>query len=360
MNILHVVSSDRKISGVEIYLMTLGRELAARGDRVLFSTFEGRGFGDHLRREGFEVRPVRVRFKVDPIALGRLMRLCRSEQVDVIHTHLSTSSVIGTLAGRLAGVPCVSTVHGLNRKWSFLLANRIIAVSEAARANLLRQGVSESKLALVRNGVPCAALRRRALPRAEARQRLGLPQTGPVMATVATVVPAKGHACALEALGRLKNQWPDWRYLVVGDGPARPELEAAAQALGIADKVLFLGARDDVPEILSACDLFVFPSWREALPLALLEAMALGLPVAASAVGGIPEVVTPETGRLAPAQDAPALATAIREILAEPARASAMGEAGRRRAEEHFDLTRMVDGTRRVYEELCRRSGKPA
>lgn len=347
------VSAAHTIAGAEMHLITLAREFGARGHRVLITTFTGRPFGDRLREMGLDVRPVTLglRWKVAPRALREMVKLIRAEKVDIVHTHLSTSSINGTIAARLAGIPAVSTVHGLNHKGSFLLAHHLITVSEAAKANLRRQRVPEEKITVVHNGVD---LRRFSSPRPreEARRRLNLPPDALVVGNIARLAEIKGYQYALEAIAKVKHEWPTLRYVIVGQGSELPMWQAQVRTLGIGDHVVFLGFRADVPEILSALDVLLFPSLMEAMPMALLEAMAMRVPVVATNVGGIPEVLGEGTGILVPPKDSDAIAGALRRLLKDPQARQRLGAAGRQRVEKNFTLELMVDGTLEVYRRL--------
>ena len=163
---------------------------------------------------------------------------------------------------------------------------------------------------------------------------LGIPEETPLIITVAVLRPPKGIDVMLQAMPDI----PDAHYLVVGDGDARSTLEAEAARLGLGDRVTFAGARADIPVMLATADLFVLPSLTEALPTVIAEAMAAGLPVVATDVGGTIEMVDQHTGIVVDAGDADQLATAISSLLSDPARSSAMGQAGREVAAERFDI----------------------
>jgi glycosyltransferase involved in cell wall biosynthesis len=171
------------------------------------------------------------------------------------------------------------------------------------------------------------------------------------------LVPIKGFDLLLQALPAILDALPASRLLLVGDGPDRPLLEAQARALGVADRVQLVGVHAQVAPFLAAADLLVAPSRNEGLGKALVEAMALGCPVVATRVGGIPTVVADgETGRLVPPEDPGALAQAVAELLGDPGLRQTMGEAGRRRAEQ-FSLAVMESRLLSLYRELCTQKG---
>jgi glycosyltransferase involved in cell wall biosynthesis len=229
--------------------------------------------------------------------------------------------------------------------------HKYLAVSRHVRDRLAAgAGVPARKLRIVANGIDPAAFARSADP--ALRARLAGSPDRPLVLTAARLSPQK----AIDGLLSAAVLVPDAIFAIAGDGPDRAALEARAQALGIAPRVRFLGPRDDIPELLAACDLFVLPSLFEGLPLSVLEAMAAGKPVAATRIPGTDEAVADgETGILVPPGDAPALAAAIRAFLSDPALARRAGEAGRERVRTRFTASAMVDGVVAAYEELLAR-----
>jgi len=183
------------------------------------------------------------------------------------------------------------------------------------------------------------------------RKELGLPEEGPVIGTVGRLVPIKGHEWLLKAAPRVLAEFPHATFVFLGEGPLLGQLQQLAAGLGISGHVMFMGARQDVPECLAAFDLFAFPSINEGMGRALIEAMAVGVPVVATRVGGIPDVVADgETGLLVPARDETALADALLKLLRDPARRQAYGQAARRSMDERFDVKAMVRAIDRLYD----------
>ena len=272
----------------------------------------------------------------------------------MIHTHLSTASLLGSAAARLAGVPAVATVHGLNTRTCFNWASHIIAVSNAVKQHLVGQGLSEGRITVIHNGVDLKLLSR-PYDRAAFRRVWGLPESAPVLVTVGRLVPEKGHRDLLRAFAQLIHhaEWRELRLLMVGGGILLAPLQAEAAELGLSDRVIFAGFQRDVPPFVQAADIFVLPSLREGLSLSALEAMALVKPVVACRVGGTPEVVVEgETGLLVAPSRPEELKHALDSLLRHPEQARAMGEAGARRVREAFDLEQMVSKIEEVYREL--------
>jgi glycosyltransferase involved in cell wall biosynthesis len=291
----------------------------------------------------------------------RLAALLRGRSVGILHAHCFFPTLWGLLAARLARVPFVFTRHHsdhhlrLGKRWHTRVdrwcargAARAIAVSEATRRIMVEQeGVPGARIAVVWNGqdAPRAPAEREIQ---QARASLHL-DGAPVCLVVARLHEEKGHAVLWRALPDVLREVPDLRVLCAGEGPHRDAIVAEVRRLGLERSVHFLGQRADVPALLALSSLVVLPSLAESFGLAALEAMCVGRPVVASRAGGLPEVVADgETGLLADVGDAEALAAAMRAVLRDPARASAMGEAGRRRA-SLFTGERMVRGYEAVY-----------
>lgn len=319
---------------------------------------------DPLREAGLEV--VRFTARSAPGMLARVPGIAaflRRWRADLLHCHLPLAGVVGRLAGRLAGVPVVYTEHNLLERyhpatrranlWTWGLQARVVAVSAEVAASIERHAGRRVPVQVVRNGVPVARLRRDPEAGAAVRGRLGIPLDAPLVGHVAVFRRQKRLDLWLETAREILRHRPDARFVLVGDGPLRRETEAAARRLGLAGTVHFTGLQDDVRPYLSAMDLLLITSEFEGLPLVLLEAMALELPVVATAVGGIPEVVRDGvTGRLVPFGEPETAAGAAVEVLADPAERIRLGQAGRRRVSEDFGTERMLSELEAVYREV--------
>jgi glycosyltransferase involved in cell wall biosynthesis len=286
---------------------------------------------------------------------------------DVLHTHLGYADVLGGLAGRLLGVPVVSTVHGhqwdgdrrerlrvgLQATVRRHAATRVIAVSDAARAAYLSSGADRDEhVVTIRNAVsPTPAVGDRRTLRAA----LGVGTDDLLVAMVSTLRPEKGHVHAVDAVRRLAPTFPALRLYVAGEGPSRPALERAAADLG--DRVVIAGFRPDAMTVIGAADVLLQPSLHDALPTTVMEAMAAGRAIVASAVGGIPELITDgESGVLvAPPVAGEALARALAPLLRDEARRERLGAGARARFER--DLSPDTWGRRlhEVYAEVAGR-----
>ena len=350
-----------QVGGAQTYVANLLPALAEEFDVVLAAHGSG-PLTDAASAAGVRFVPLRhVRRPISPWqdlrGLLELHRLCRRERPDILHTNSSKAGVLGCLAGFLAGVPVrVFTAHG----WAFMafsgtkarfylwthrlirrLATRIVCVAEQELALGVAVGAcSVERSVVIYNGIDVGAA-------IQARPD-GDP---PVVVTVGRLKAPKDYATLVQALGRL--QAGSFRAVLIGGGPDRPLVEEAIREHGLETGVELLGERDDVPEQLAEADVFALSSTSEGLPLSVIEAMAAGLPVVATAVGGVPElVVEGETGLLAPARDPEALAQALGQLLDDRGLRERLGEAGRARAEERFDLPRFREAHIALYRSL--------
>jgi glycosyltransferase involved in cell wall biosynthesis len=289
----------------------------------------------------------------------------RATQAQIVHTHLGNSDLLGGIAARSLGVPVVCTLHTtlwnarrdpVTRRVVGACCARIIAVSESARAEYLRhRWARERQVITIHNGIDLAA---EPGTGAAVRAELGLAPDDLVVAMVSALRPEKGHEVAIDAVERLRPRFPNLRLLIVGQGDLRERLAARAGRLGGA--VVLAGLRRDVMRVFDAADLCLHPSTREALPTTLMEAMAASVPVVATRVGGIPEVVTDGSdGLLVPAPaDPEPLAGALAQLLGDAAARRAMGAAARRTYEARFTADPWIWRTRAVYDEiLAERAG---
>jgi glycosyltransferase involved in cell wall biosynthesis len=295
-----------------------------------------------------------------------LLRAIRGTEATVFHAHLPAplTGKYGLLAAAMSRVPAiVATAHlvddvpvslraTLSQRLATTCVDRYVAVSGgAARRMRMRLRIPADRIQVIRNGIDVESFGRQADPRLKAT--LAGEGGRPVVLTVGRLDAQKGHTHLLAAAVHL----PGVALVLAGEGRERGDLERQAQALGIADRVRFLGHRDDVPDLLSVCDVFVLPSLYEGLPLAALEAMAAAKPVVATAIEGTDEaVVQGETGLLVPPGQPQELAAAIRLLLGDATLATRMGQAGRQRARREFSIGRMIDEISRTYDGLLDRS----
>nr|WP_246325268.1 glycosyltransferase [Dissulfurirhabdus thermomarina] len=328
---------------------------------------------EELRRSGFDVRVMpygaRQLRRFRPGLVRRLRRLARETGAHVVHAHRYRPTLYALLAARgLPGLRVVASVHGLNRfrsasrrladrlLWPGL--DRVVAVSEGVRRDVLaaHPWFPEARVRVIYNGIDVAAFARPGVDRAEARRRLGLPAEGWIWGTAGRLSPVKGHDVLLRAWAEGGLGARGASLALAGAGPLRDGLEVLAADLGIRGQVAFLGELRDMPLFYAALDGFVFPSRHEGFGLALVEALAAGLPAVASAVGGIPEVLGPlpaaGAAALVPPDDPGALAAALARFMeADAARRGTAAAAARARAGV-FDAARMLASLADLYREL--------
>jgi glycosyltransferase involved in cell wall biosynthesis len=350
-------------------------QLAAGLDRQRFAAqvvclLDGGPIADALRAADVPVEVLRLGRLYGPRGLAGLPRLAarwRAERPDVVHTYLVSANIYGTVAARLAGARAVVTTRrdtGFSRNWRLRLCeewlinprvDRVVAVSDAAADCARRErGLAEGRVVTIENGVDLAVWDPQRYDRGELRRRWGLAPEDAAVGVVARLSPVKGHADFLHAAARVASRAPRARFFVIGDGELRRGLEALAESLAIAGRVVFTGARDDVPQLLAMLDVVAVPSHTEGLSNALLEAMAMGRPVVATAVGSNPGVLHDgRTGRLVPARDPEALAAALLELAEDRDAAEALGRAARGSVRERFDVARMVARHQELYSTLC-------
>jgi glycosyltransferase involved in cell wall biosynthesis len=353
MRIVQFITPSQ-IGGAEVHVLSLAARLRRRGHEVTVVCPRGRALERELRARGLPLWAPRTTGKFDPATLLRLAGRLRRWRADVLHTHLSTASLLGSLAARLVGVPAIATVHGLNTRTCFRFAGRLIAVSQAVKQHLVAQGVPADRIRVIYNGIDLP-LGPKAARRDLAAGMMRLSQAV-VVGTVGRLGPEKGHRYLLEAVAELarRRELPPIQVLIVGEGRELVALRALAARLGIAERVTFAGFQRDVWPYLAAMDVFVLPSLKEGLSLSALEAMALGKPVVASRVGGTPEVVEDGvTGMLGPPRDGSALAEALASLLGRRQAMAEMGKAGRQRVAERFDAERMANQIEHLYREAA-------
>jgi glycosyltransferase involved in cell wall biosynthesis len=359
--VLHTESSPG-LGGQEVRTLSEARWIAERGWRVLLAGQPEGRFVDRARTAGLEVVGVRMRGAWDLGAACALRGLIHRERVSIVHTHSSVDAWVGGLAARAAAVPVVRTRHvsiRIRRRWNPVyrwLADRVITSGEAIRSLVVEAGVDPRRVVAIPAGVDLGEFtgghdgeddRGR-------RVREGLGLSRPVIGSVAMFRGSKGHVHLLDAFAAVHARHPAARLLLVGDGIRRPWVEGLAKDRGLAGEVVFTGFRNDVPELLGAMDCFVLASTRtEGVPQSLLQAFAAGVPVVASAIGGIPEIVEDgKTGLLVPPEDAATLARAIESVLGDRPGAEARARAARRVVEERFSHGASVSRLLALYDEV--------
>lgn len=374
MIVVAELAGSASYGGGERYLELLCEHLDPSRFRPILICPEPGSFVGRMQARGTDVRVVHLEPLLNPFALMRLVRVLSDEQVTILQTHGARANFYGRVAGWLAGVPAViSTVHNsiadyeVNRlkRWIYSAAlrvtlpwvKRIICVSDAIRLDVAEDDASAASLTeTIHNGVD-RLMFQTPVDRTKIRREFGLTD-GPLLVTVARLTPPKGHGDLIEALALLREQWPQLQCLCVGDGELREPLEVLVAARGLSSMCRFVGSRDDVMEFYAAADVVVLPSHSEGFPFVILEALAMGKPVIATRVNGVPEVIEHmKTGLLVNVRDVNGLASAIESLLKHPERAMQLGLDGRVVVQARFTVDRMVEKTVAVFDEALRAEG---
>ncbi len=311
-------------------------------------------------------------------ALAGMVALMRRERPDVVHTHMAKAGTVGRIAARLTGVPVViHTYHGhvfhgyfSPRKTQVFLTieralgratNRIVVVGDGQRDEIAAFGVaSREKLVPIRLGLELERFLDAERYRGLLRRELGLTDDAPVVGIVARLVPIKAHEDFFQAALLVRQAYPAARFLVVGDGERRVELERLVDSLGLRPSVRFLGWRQDLPQVYADLDVVALASRNEGSPVALIEALAAARPVVSTAVGGVPEVVVSgQTGLTVPPSDPAALAAGVLDLLQDAQRAQRFGAQGRQHVYPRYAWTRLVEEMRGLYLEELSARGRP-
>jgi len=369
VEILHILKT-KGMYGTETNLLRTAEGLTARGHRVDFllyvdPRFPVDGYVERLREAGCGVKTIPMRRSFSPAAFLRTVGFLRKHRYDVVHTHLVHGDFYGIAAAVLAGAGAVvSTKHNddpFRRTFLFkaverLLARRctrVVVISRwLKRFNEEVVGIPGDKITVVYNGVnPRVEPGRR---REDVREEWGAAAADVVFLAAARMIPQKGYPVLLDAFRSLAHRHGDARLVCLGAGEMEGELRARVAAAGLEERVLFAGYRDDVPSFMAAADVFVHPALWEGFGTVLIEAMRAGLPVVASAVSAVPEIVADgDTGFLVPPGDADALCGKMEILLRDPALRRAMGSRGAERVRECFTVDRMVRGFEEVYREAA-------
>lgn len=353
LKILHVVSS-LKVGGMEQLVVRIAAGQRQRGYEASILSLRPGDLAIDAENAGI---PVRLLNSSGPLTrIGRAASVFLNHGVGIIHAHNATSLWYTRLGKKLTGSPVVITCHGRLREdarvgteaeWKS--TDAVVAVSNETAKGFDRPSL-KNKLSVIYNGMDSPEPAR---SRGQVRAELGIDER-PVVIIVARIDGMKGHDTLLRAAAVVKQHGRSITTLIVGNGVVEHEMKALARELGIESEVRFLGYRTDVTDLLAASDIFALPSRTEGLPISALEAMAQGLPVIATPVGGVPELVEDgRTGILIPVDDPKSLSEAIERLVGESLLRSSMGDAGRRRVAGQFSFDGMLDQYDALYHELA-------
>lgn len=337
--------------------------------RIVVGAFSGERHGEHaylteaLRRD-LETYPIAERRALDPEVLRQIMRWCRSNAIDIIHTHDFRSDLYGLAAARRLGIPAVSTCHGWianNLKGriytsvdKFLLRffDRVIVVSARMQAHLRSRGIPAHKIALIQNALIVEQYRPERSDRT-LQAEWGIPAHHKVVGKIGRLSPEKCQDLFLRAAAELVRHDPAVSFVLIGIGPEEERLRRLADELGIADRVVFAGYRSDMQRVYNSLDLVVQSSSTEGMPNVILEALLMRVPVVATDVGGTAEIVTDgKSGRLIPPNDLQALVAGMREALTGTARTAAWVDAGERQVRANFSHHLRLQRIMAVYDQV--------
>jgi glycosyltransferase involved in cell wall biosynthesis len=368
LRIAMMIESDGP-GGAEMMVFRLAEELRRRGHVITpVGPRNGTGWmGEMFRAAGFSQETYWLKRPIDPSCVGRLVDLFRHHSIDIVHSHEFTMGVYGSTAAALAGIPHVFTVHGgltatkaLRRRialrWAIRRSGSAVAVSNATREEFAENlGLPASAFSVVHNGV----LPRRGEANRVARE-FGITEADTLILAVGNLERNKNHRMLLEALVNLRDAGlsTSWKVIIAAGrgGPEHDFLLDYIRTHGIDDRVHIAMGRSDIEDLLALADVFVMPSLWEGLPMALLEAMAAGKAIIASATAGIPEAITNGCeGLLVPPGDLGALREALRDLLTNPGQRDELAAAAASRSEREFTVKVMADRYLSIYDSVRRR-----
>lgn len=368
LQVLHTLN----FGGAEVLAARLARGLNDRF-RFVFACLDDLGtLGSELRSEGYAVHVLDRKPGLDVGCVRRLARIARDERVDVILAHQYTPFFYSRAPGWVGRRPPVLFVeHGRNfpdlpnrkrmlfNRWFLRPVDRVVAVGQAVKRALIdNEGIAGGRIEVIYNGTKLEDFSIDANLRHQVRQELGLDDDQQVAIQVARLDYLKDHCTAVRVAERVRSALPRFKLLLVGEGPEREKIEREIASRNLHDTVRLLGQRSDIRRLLAAADLFLLTSISEGIPVTFIEAMAAGLPIVSTAVGGVEEVVVDrQTGLVAPSGDDQRLAACVLKVLQDRDQAQAMGHRGRERAFEMFSERAMHESYAIVFNELAGRRG---
>ena len=374
-NILYIIEGIT-FGGGERVFMQLAEGMKAKGYGITVGCVPRGVFAKRLRELGIEVEGFNMDSKYNIRVIFQMAKFMKQKNIHIVHTQGGRAPFFGRIAARLAKVPIVistvamllsreshSDVNRLKRTVYLLIdkltsgyVDRFLVLSEPHREALNTDyNIERSKVIKIYNGIEFHKYDAISGDGLRVRKELGIALSSSIVGVIGRLAWEKGLPFFLQAASKVTATFPEIKFLIVGDGPLKAELEKLSNELNIRQNCIFTGFRQDIPDILSAVDMLVMSSLYEGMPMVILEAMAASKPVIATKVGGIPEMVRDgETGILVPPEDADALAGSMLTLLKNKNRARQMGLAGRRCVEDHFDVEVMVQNTEAVYQELMR------
>lgn len=365
IKVIHVLS-DMKVGGAGIWLLNLLDSIDRERFEVKVVLPEGSVLVDKVKGLGFEaitVEGMRDR-SFDTAAVGLLQGIFRKEKPHIVHTHASLSA---RLAAKLSGVSIINTKHCLDSRKTGIkrlagafvnnqLSDRLVAVSEAVRKNMLDNGADKEKISVIYGGIrPVRELEDK--EKSEVRRKWGISDQEIIVGIVARLAEVKGHEFFLKAAEIISREKKDVKFVIAGGGPLESMLKEQAKELGIEARVVFTGFIENIYEILNILDINVISSLSEALCLSLIEGMSIGKPSVGTDTGGVPEVVRDgHNGFLVPAGDPDKLAAAVLKLIDDPQLRKTMGDRGRTIAAQSFTAAAMANSIEELYEAVAKKN----
>ncbi len=354
-----LITTHINFGGISSYTFSLAKALINNGHEVVCASASGEMLPLFKRNKIRTINiPINTKSELNPLiimSLIRLLMLNRTEKFDIIHAHTRVTQVLASYLSKITKIPFVSTCHGffrrnLGRQLYPCWGDRVIAISEAVKKHLMIDFyVKEEKVKLVHNGIDINQFKITA-KRSDANYKS---KTVGIIARLSTV---KGHKYLIEAMAEVIREFDDARLFIFGQGKIKYELIKQAQSLKILKQVFFLPSISNTAEVLQEIDIFVMPSIQEGLGLSILEALACGVPVVASNVGGIPSIIKHDvSGLLVEPANPMAIAGAIMRVMEDRRLAIRLGQKGRQQVEEKFNLGTMVSEIEKVYEEVIKK-----
>lgn len=361
---LFQIDSGKEWRGGQRQSFFLVRELKKKGYPCRFYVQPNSPLYKKAEEEGLPVFPLRIRSEASIISALRLARHMKKANCALVHSHDAHAAAVSAMAASRAKVP----IRVISRRVDFPLKDnyfskikyhreidRVIAISEGVKKVLLSSGIDKNKISVIPSGIDYTPFEN-IESRDYLHKELGFSDDDFLVGIVAHLADHKGHKYLIEAAGIIKEKAPQIKLIIVGKGPLRMELDEQVKKTDVDDIVFFLGFREDVPRILASLDLFVLSSYLEGLGTSIMDAMASRLPVVATEVGGIPELVTHEkTGLLVPPRDPRALAEAILKLYRDRKLATLYGEEGYKVVHEKYSSRAMAKKIIREYEHIARR-----
>lgn len=353
MKILFILHSH-KFGGAEKHALLLVRELQRLGHDIFFAGPKDSWLAEEMQKNSIPCIHVPMHGLLDLWSHSKITWITKHFAIDMIHTHLTRGAFYGGLASKIVGIPAVSTAHATNTWKHFQYSKKIIAVSDAVKKFLLKKGWERKKITKIYNGVPIPPkwiFEQRAEKRADLR--LGEKDIGLFMS--ARFIKDKGHDILIESLREIMPHYSFVHAYLAGEaeGSWAQHVRNLILKYNLSDRVHILGMRNDILELMAAMDLFVMPSIREAISLAILEACSVGIPTIGSSIGGIPEVIKHGTsGLLFPSGDSHALARCIQDLVEKSQKRREMGGKAKQIFVNKFTLSDMVKKTVNLYLEI--------